>query len=314
MNIVIFGASGMLGNDLLDFLRSLNKTEFTIHGKTFPGHDIGELASPSRQEVDLTDRTKVYHYLTTMRSRGFNTVINCAAETDVGGIQSCVADEQNSYAVNALAPRYIAEACNSLKMRLIHISTDYVYSDMSLSTAMYHDEFPKNIYGYHKLIGELFIQNAMKSNYSIIRVGCLYGMNRGKSFIHKFLKNVSNSIKHKDFSPLVMEYQCSTPTSTMFVCGTILNVLENEMYGIMTASPRGHANRFEFAEKIVELANESGMFPDKLKHVRVKKDFTEPNYFIPATSCMNAINQTSHIGPDITFIFKYIVHMGERLV
>jgi len=284
MNIVIFGASGMLGYDLVHHIKSL------------AGHNIGLISTPSSGEVDLSDRVNVQHCLSTMKSRGFDTVINCAAVTDVNGIQSCIADEQKSYYLNALAPKYIAEACNTLKMRLVHISTDYVYSDMSLETKMYHDEFPKNIYGYHKLIGELFIKSTMSSNYTIIRVGCLYGMNREKSFIHKFLKNVANSIKNKDYSPSVVNYQCSTPTSTEFVCDIIINLLENEMYGTFTASPSGHANRFEFAEKIIELMNKTGKFPDELNSVTVKEDYAELNYFIPPVSYMEGINQSSHIG------------------
>lgn len=303
MKIVIFGASGMLGYDLVNYLRSINVSDLR-NGKTYQELDIQDIDTPSHSNVDITDRTGVNHYLSTMKSHGFDTVINCAAATDVNGIQSCVSDEQKSYALNALAPKYLAEACKFLKMRLIHISTDYVYSDLSLETSMYHDEFPKNIYGYHKLMGELFIKSSMDSNYSIIRVGCLYGMHKSKSFIHKFLKNVANSIRNKNFSPLVINYQRSTPTSTSFVCKTIFNVLKNDMFGTMTASPKGHANRFEFAEKILKFANETEKFPDELISVNVKKDFTELNYCIPPTSCMNEINQGSHLYSNVSLTWE----------
>ena len=295
MNIVIFGASGMLGFDLSSYLKSLPNHGYNI---------VWQIATPTRNEVDISDRINVQHYLTTMKAAGYDVVINCAAATDVNGIQSCVSEETNSYSINALAPKYIAEACKNLNMRLVHISTDYVYSDKSLNTSTYHDEFPANIYGYHKLIGELFVKNAMPSNYTIIRVGCLYGMHREKSFVHKFLKNAASSIRYKDYSPTVVNYQRSTPTSTMFVCDIILNVLKNGIYGTVTASPQGAANRFEFASKIIELANETGAFPDELKFVNVKKDFCELNYFIPSTSCMGSINQTSHIGYDFPWTWE----------
>lgn len=90
----------------------------------------------------------------------------------------------------------------------------------------------------------------------------------------------------------------------MFVCDIILNVLENGIYGTVTTSPQGAANRFEFASKIIELANETGTFPDELKSVIVKKDFCELNHFIPSTSCMGRINQTSHIGYDFPWTWE----------
>lgn len=293
--IVLFGGSGMLGYDFIRHLKLVARETSVV----FPSH----------KEVDMGNSSKVFRYLSSMRMLGYDTVVNCAAATDVSGIQSCVCSETNSYLMNALAPRYVAEACASLGMRLVHMSTDYVYSEMSLKTVPKRDEFPMNIYGYHKLIGELFVKESMgkcSAPYSIIRVGCLYGMHREKSFVHKFLKNVAHSIKNGDFSPSVVDWQTSTPTSTRFVCDMILNVLDSGMFGTtMTASPIGSATRFEFAKKIVEFAAVSGYFPKEMNKVVVQRNSEVPNYFIPRTSCMEELNLSiPHVGYGYCWTWK----------
>ena len=113
--------------------------------------------------------------------------------------------------MNCLGVRNLARACSRTGSWLIHISTDYVYSE----NADYR-ECPKCAYGFHKWAGEIMAR-AETYNLTVLRVGCLYGMNRSKSFIHKFLGNAVKS----NFSPDVVDCQSSVPTSTLFVCEAI---------------------------------------------------------------------------------------------
>ena len=288
MNIVLFGSSGMLGHDFQTLIRRNNN--LLIMGGD-PKICVDRLACPSHADVHLASRTDVNQYLVTMKSQGFDTVVNCAAATDVNAIQSCINDEMNSYKVNALGPKYLAEACARLGMRLIHISTDYVYSDER------PEEFPVNIYGYHKLIGELNIKAAMKDNYAILRVGCLYGMHNSKSFLHKFLRNVANAVRNNFDSVNVIDYQLTTPTSTHFVCNRMIDILRTGMVGTYTTSPRGCATRWEFAKKIVELCGKHGVFGNwEFQDGFVKKGSSDQiGYMIPKFSAMYELNLETHL-------------------
>lgn len=156
-----------------------------------------------------------------------------------------------SYKLNALAPQYIAESCNYWKTKLIHISTDYVFSEQSYSpftgtkADIHAEPFPKNNYGLHKLLGEKGIAESFKSkkNYAILRTSWLYGAHNSKSFVHKFMKNVGKACKEanaEESAEVVVDVtsdEYSVPTSTECVISSIDDIIENKLYGVMHAVP-----------------------------------------------------------------------------
>ena len=290
MKIIVVGHNGMLGSYLEGIL---------LRCKKYDG-----LAFPSRMELDITNRKSVSEYLLKMKLLNFNVVINCAALTDVSGIQNNQELTETSYATNALGPKYLAEACQKMGYRLIHISTDYVYSQHSPETKLYHDPFPINIYGTHKLIGELFIQNEMvNGNYTILRVGNLYGVECEKSFIHKFLKNVCDCVKIGK-NPSVVPFQISVPTPTSFVVNQINKLLINPLCGTLTTSPTGSANRYEFASEVLNFINNNFCdFDKRIINVKLEKNISENSNlkYVPYTSQMGDINQTTHIYGDYSW-------------
>jgi dTDP-4-dehydrorhamnose reductase len=293
MKIIVVGHNGMLGSYLENVLLGLLGCK-----------NSNDLAFPSRMELDITNRKSVSEYLLKMKLLNFNVVINCAASTDVSGIQNNQEMAETSYATNALGPKYLAEACQKMGYRLIHISTDYVYSQHSIGTRLYHDPFPINIYGTHKLIGELFIQNEMvNGNYTILRVGNLYGTECEKSFIHKFLKNVCDCVKIGK-NPSVVPFQISVPTPTSFVANQINKLLINPICGTLTTSPTGQANRYQFASEILNFINKNSYdFDKRLLNVNLQKNiFNKSNSeYLPYTSHMGDINQTTHIYGDYSW-------------
>lgn len=128
--------------------------------------------------------------------------------------------------LNVLAPRNIAKACNEHKIKLIHISTDYVFGGVKCRNA---DELydisdltaPAGTYGTHKHLGELEIMKYMhKHDYAIMRTSWLYGTHKQKSFIHKFLKNaaLNHAIK-------MTSNEYSVPTSVAYVISEILSCI-----------------------------------------------------------------------------------------
>lgn len=120
-----------------------------------------------------------------------HVVINCAAVTDTTKIECDDATRDRSYAVNALGPKNLAEACVHYGMKLVHISTDYVFSEKSQQVVSEDlQEFPVNTYGLHKLLGEKMVELAFAArpqDFMILRTSWLYG-NSEASFPMKLLK------------------------------------------------------------------------------------------------------------------------------
>ena len=124
------------------------------------------------------------------------------------------------------------------KTKLIHISTDYVFSELSNNADainglfyIHSTVFPKNVYGMHKLLGEQFIKEVFankEKQYAILRTSWLYGAHNNKSFIHKFINNLVKTIKDGKTEIEVTENEVSIPTSTVCVVDYIVNVLMYE--------------------------------------------------------------------------------------
>ena len=105
-------------------------------------------------ELDITDREATINYI---RRHQPETVINCAAFTNVDG---CEISRDAAYKVNALGPRNLALACEKVNARLIHVSTDYVFPGVA-NGGIALDECavpaPISAYGQTKLLGEQYV-------------------------------------------------------------------------------------------------------------------------------------------------------------
>lgn len=235
MNILILGTTGTLGSELISFLQNKRNINISIL---------------NRNTVDFTDYNKLNTYITKLHKlSNIDYIINCSALVNTYGIESSLQIKNLSYKTNALIPKYLAHICKDCNIKLIHYSTDYIFSELSKKTINNEfDEFPINLYGYHKLIGELFIQNIMRYNYTIIRVGWLYGYNTKRSFIHKFISN----LKSNDVID-VIDDQISTPTSVFFVSNiTYKLIITSKSYGVISACPNGYVSKYDYALKILE--------------------------------------------------------------
>ena len=213
----------------------------------------------------------------------FDYCINCAAFTNTKAIESSDEGSDLSWMLNALAPKALGEVCTSMKTKLLHVSTDYVFSEklvqysFSEKLGQYSkvdnvdfpsrgfrssdSPFPCNVYGNHKLVGELLLKDAMRDwpMWIVMRVSWLYGMHNNKSFVHKFMKNVVKSIKDGTFEVKMTDDEFSIPTSTKFVIDYIEEVLQCDnakMFGRVKHVVPGYesnmVSRLQFAEAILK--------------------------------------------------------------
>ncbi|MFC4018003.1 dTDP-4-dehydrorhamnose reductase [Micromonospora sp. GCM10011542] len=163
--LLVTGAGGMLGRDLLAVLR--------------PRDDLSVTAT-TRADLDIADPDAVRDVVA-----GHDLVINTAAWTDVDGAE---AREQAATAVNGDAVANLASACAATGARMIHISTDYVFRGDA--TEPYPEDAPTcpvNAYGRSKLVGELAVTRLLPDAGYVVRTAWLYSAH-GPNFVATMLR------------------------------------------------------------------------------------------------------------------------------
>jgi dTDP-4-dehydrorhamnose reductase len=162
MRILVIGGSGMLGIELCEALAARGY----------------EVSSPDRRTLDITDPVAVARIATGELGAGARWCVNCAAYTNVDAAESEV---EAAGLLNALAPAYVAAASHAAGMRLIHLSTDFVFDGAKGSPYEETDRInPLGVYGKTKADGELAVVGAQPGAV-IVRTAWLYGA-RGKCF------------------------------------------------------------------------------------------------------------------------------------
>jgi len=239
MRILITGAKGQLGSQIANLL----KRRTSKLGKISNEYDSALLLGVSKEELDITSLKNIREVL-----YGFKptVVINTAAFTDV---DACETNIDTAFKVNALGPKNLAIACEEIRAKLIHISTDYVFSgDRSIPYGEHDMPKPANIYGKTKHIGEQYVREFSR-RYFIIRTSWLYGYN-GKNFV----KTIIKASKERGFLEVVDD-QRGSPTNAEDLAYHILKIALTEEYGIYHCSGKGSCSWYDFASKIIEFSN-----------------------------------------------------------
>ncbi|RMF54314.1 dTDP-4-dehydrorhamnose reductase [Candidatus Woesearchaeota archaeon] len=223
--ILVLGASGMLGNDLMKAFADLNLTGW------------------SSKNIDITNEKQVNERLSKLNP---GIVINAAAYTDVDG---CETNKEAAMKINGKAVGYIAKACKKTNSILVHISTDYVF-DGNKQDGYKEDDDPNpiNVYGASKLLGEQSLIKNM-NKYYLVRTSWLFGVN-GKNFVETILRlaGEKNEIN-------VVDDQFGSPTYTLDLANEIRKLIESEKdFGIYHVTNSGHCSWYEFAKEIVKLS------------------------------------------------------------
>jgi dTDP-4-dehydrorhamnose reductase len=220
--ILVVGANGMLGRDMMALI-----------GDAARGVDI--------DEIDITSLESTDRILKTLKPE---TVINCAAYTDVDG---CETNAETAMQVNGEGVAHLAMVSREIGARLVHISTDYVFDGGKGSPYVEDDApCPLGVYGQSKLAGEM--NAAFNPDHLIIRTQWLYGLH-GKNFVETMLRLA----KEKD-ELSVVDDQIGSPTWTVDLAHAILSLLKSGHRGIYHAANSGFCSWNGFAKAIFEEA------------------------------------------------------------
>ena len=229
-NVLVTGANGQLGSEL----QVLSKDDANA---AFFFTDVDDL--------DITDYQALKNYLTRNK---ISTLINCAAYTAVDA-----AEEQQGLAnaINHLAVANIATLCKKLEIKLIHISTDYIFDGTNHKPYLETDTpNPESVYGATKLKGEVAIMNANLENSVIIRTSWVYS-----SFGNNFVKTMLRLSNERTELGIVFD-QIGTPTYARHLAKTLLSIMpeiENKQTEIYNFSNEGVCSWYDFASAIFEL-------------------------------------------------------------
>ena len=241
--IWLIGNKGMLGNDVEKLLKE--------RGLTYWASD---------KEVDISDYKALEKF---GKDKKIKWVINCAGYTKVDKAEE---EAEQVFRINQDGVRNIALFSAKRQIKLIHISTDYVFDGRQEGSAFAFREDdetnPINIYGKSKLAGEEEIKK-ISEEYFIIRTAWLYGL-KGNNFVYTMLR----LFKERDLVKVVKD-QWGSPTYTADLADTILKIIEDDSlsYGIYHFTNEGVANWYEFALTIYKKAKRLGLVKDNKKIV-----------------------------------------------
>ena len=233
MRILITGAQGMLGHDVL-------------RAGARAGHEPIAIDLP---ELDITDAGAVNAFFERERPEAS---INCAAWTDVDGAES---KRELAHAVNATGAGNLARAAAQIGTPLLHISTDYVFDGAAPRDAAGRERpyvesdptGPRSVYGETKLAGEREVL-AASAAHTIVRTAWLYGLDGG-NFVDTMLR-----LAGEREAVQVVTDQVGSPTWSGHLAPAILGLLEREVRGLVHLTGAGAVSWNGFAEEIFRQA------------------------------------------------------------
>jgi dTDP-4-dehydrorhamnose reductase len=239
MRIMITGAGGQLGKELAQRLQATGEHQIFAFTKS---------------ELDISNQEQVYQICEEVKP---NIIINCAAFTNV---DLCETEVEKAYLINGLGPYYLGLAANKQRAKLIHISTDYVFSGDQQNPYTEEDRpNPQTIYGKSKLLGEeLLLRGCEKL--LIIRTSWLYG-HQGHNFVRTMI-----SLSKKRNSINVVNDQIGAPSYTYDVSYAILKLMWKGT-GIYHVTNRGTCSWYDFASEIMKQTNS----PTEVKAISSKE-------------------------------------------
>ena len=244
MKVFVTGVCGQLGYDTVN---ELNKRGYIAVGSDILSESV---CACEYVQLDITDKKAVKRALEECRP---DAVIHCAAWTAVDAAE----DEKNQekvYKVNVVGTQNIALACKALDIKMMYISTDYVFDGQGVEPwqADCKDYSPLNVYGKTKLEGEIEVVENVEKHF-IVRIAWVFGKNG-----NNFIKTMLNVGKKYDKLKVVCD-QIGTPTYTYDLARLLIEMIESDKYGYYHATNEGgYISWYDFSREIFRQAAELG--------------------------------------------------------
>jgi len=229
MKIMLIGADGQLGSDLLRVLPRENTVPLT------------------HAEIEITDPGSVRAAFEQHRPQ---LVINTAA---FHRVDDCESQMERAFQVNAFAVRGLAQACKQFGAVLVHFSTDFVFAGDKREPYVETDRpGPLSVYGASKLAGEHLVAPTLERHF-LIRTCGLYGLGGSRSKGGNFAETMLR-LAAQGKSIRVVADQTVAPTATADLARKVAELVGTEAFGLYHITNKGSCTWFEFAEAVFELS------------------------------------------------------------
>lgn len=230
LNILVTGSKGQLGSELKEFSSAYAYNFFFT----------------TRDDIDITDKDSIRSFC---QNNNINAIVNCAAYTAVDKAEN---DETNADLINRKAVKKLALVSKELNIKLIHISTDYVFDGTSYKPYVEaYQTNPQSIYGKTKLEGETEMISINPLNSIIIRTSWVYSY-----YGNNFVKTMLRLGKEKESLGVIYD-QIGTPTYAKDLAKTILDMItqiKNSKVEIYNFSNEGVVSWYDFAKEIMRMS------------------------------------------------------------
>ena len=252
MKFFVTGVAGQLGHDVMN---ELHKRGFEGVGSdiapVYSGiQDHSPVTEMPYVSMDITDAKAAESILTQIKP---DAVIHCAAWTAVDAAED--EDKQEKvHLVNVTGTENIAKVCQKLDIKMMYLSTDYVFDGQGEQPwdPDCKDYKPLNVYGQTKLDGELAV-SGLVSKFFIIRIAWVFGKN-GKNFIKTML-----SLGKTHDTLRVVNDQIGTPTYTFDLARLMVDMILTDKYGYYHATNEGgYISWYDFTKEIFRQAEALG--------------------------------------------------------
>lgn len=233
MKALVIGCGGMLGQAVYDVFTSAGHT--VIAADVVTNHIWCDYA-------DIRDYHLMESYVSTLRP---DVLVNLAAETD---LEKSEKEPQRVLQVNA-CPN-LAALATEYDLPYVYISTAGIFDGKQARPYTEFDQpIPLSVYGKGKFYGELIAEAVPK--HIVLRPGWMMGggPSKDKKFINKIYKQIVDGSKYI----YAVDDKAGTPTYTVDLAKTMLNLIDNEQYGLFNCTCKGETNRFEIAFEFVRL-------------------------------------------------------------
>lgn len=232
MKVLLIGANGQLGSDLLKVFQAAGDA----------------VVAMTHAQLDVCDEERVAEVLAEAKP---DVVLNTAAYHRV---EECEKKSALAFQVNGTAAMSLAQACQRSGAVLVHFSTDYVFGGYEKRTPYEETDRPApvNVYGTSKLVGEHLV-SSYTDRYFVLRVCGLYGIagssGKGGNFVETMLKKAlaGDAIR-------VVDDQILTPTYTADLADAVRKLILTGQFGLYHLSSEGQCSWYEFTRYIFERA------------------------------------------------------------
>lgn len=258
MRVLLIGANGMLGKDLVREWKD------------------DELIPATSRDADIRSYEQVERLITSTRPEW---VLLTAAYTDVDGSER---DPDAAFAVNALGTENVAKLAGKYGSKLLYISTDYVFDGRGTRPYEPGDQIaPINVYGESKARGERAVQDHLKE-WCIVRTSWLFGAH-GASFPEKILRAAETRLELS-----VVSDQVGSPTYTRDLAAALCRLVHADARGIVSITNEGTCSWFDFASEILRQAGKN--VPVKpIDTIQAARAAKRPAYSVLSPAALHAL-------------------------